>query len=98
MNGSRLLSQLARHGGTRLVNAAIDRILPPSPPRPEPAVDQPKKKGSLTGKLLGAAALRIATKSVPGAILIGGGMLAKSRYDRRRAKKVDSAAGNQPDT
>ena len=34
--------------------------------------------------LVGTALARIATKSVPGAIVVGGGMLAKALYERRR--------------
>ena len=39
---------------------------------------------SMMQTLIGTAAARIATRSVPGAIIVGGGMLAKALYDRRR--------------
>jgi hypothetical protein len=32
--------------------------------------------------------LRVATRSVPGAILVGGGLLAKALQDRRKARKA----------
>ena len=50
-----------------------------------PKAARPKR--SLAAKLAMAAATRIATRSVPGAIVIGGAMLAKTLYDRKRSKK-----------
>jgi hypothetical protein len=41
--------------------------------------------------LLGTAIARIATRSVPGALIVGGGMLAKTLYDRKHAKDAESA-------
>ena len=90
---SRLLARILRSGGVRVLNSAINRVLPDTV---TPAA--PRKKASLGGALLGAAAVRIATRSVPGAILIGGGLLAKARYDKRRAKKGDSAGKAPSDT
>jgi hypothetical protein len=39
---------------------------------------------SLRKTLFGATLARVATRSVPGAIVVGGGMLAKTLYDRTR--------------
>jgi len=50
-----------------------------------PKAARPKR--SLAAKIAMAAATRIATRSVPGAIVVGGAMLAKTLYDRKRAKK-----------
>lgn len=45
-------------------------------------------KGRTMGQtLLGTAVARIATRSVPGAIIVGGGLLAKALHDRRKAKR-----------
>lgn len=38
------------------------------------------------GTVMGAIAARIATRSVPGALLVGGALLAKAIYDQRKAK------------
>ena len=38
------------------------------------------------GTLMGAIAARVATRSVPGALLVGGALLAKAIYDQRKAK------------
>ena len=46
------------------------------------------KGRSMTQTLLGTAIARIATRSVPGAIIVGGGLLAKTLYDRRRAAEA----------
>lgn len=44
-------------------------------------------KGRTLGQtLVGAAIAKIATKSVPGAILVGGGLLAKTLFDRRKGR------------
>jgi len=43
-------------------------------------------KGRSMGQtLVGTAIARIATRSVPGALIIGGGLLAKTLYDRKHA-------------
>lgn len=49
------------------------------------------KGRSLTQSLVGTALARIATRSVPGAIVVGGGMLAKTLYDRHHAKAAKAA-------
>jgi len=50
-----------------------------------PKAARPKR--SIGTKLAMAAATRIATRSVPGAIVVGGALLAKTLYDRKRAKR-----------
>ncbi len=84
MADNRLLSRIARQNGGKLLNAAIDTILP---------VDSAKTgKPSLLGTVAGAVALRVATRSVPGAILVGGALIAKRVYDRKQAKTGKKAA------
>ncbi len=52
-------------------------------------------KGRTMGQtLVGTAIARIATRSVPGALIIGGGLLARALYDRKHAKEA-RAAGNK---
>lgn len=46
------------------------------------------KAPSLAGSLVGTALARVATRSVPGAILVGGGLVAKALYNRRKAQKA----------
>ncbi len=39
---------------------------------------------------------KLATRSVPGALLVGGGLLAKTLYDRSTAKRKSRKAGKSP--
>ncbi len=84
----RLLARLARQGGGRLLNTAIDRVLPDTPA-------EQKAKRSLFAGIAGALAMRVATRSVPGAIVVTSGLLAKKLYDRRKARKGKAAATGQ---
>ena len=46
-----------------------------------------RKRGhGLLGAGLGIAATRIATRSIPGALLVGGALVAKKLYDSRRKR------------
>ena len=62
------------------------------------------KGRSLTNTLITTAVARIATRSVPGALLVGGGLLAKTLFDRRKGHeakvigqaKVDERAHRAP--
>jgi len=72
-----LLARIARKGGGRLLDHAVGRL--------EAAA--PAKKAGIAGKLAGAALVRIATRSVPGAIVVTGGLIAKTLHDRRKAKR-----------
>ena len=49
------------------------------------------KGRSMMQTLVGTAIARVATRSVPGAIVVGGGLLAKTLYDRRRSRKAKMA-------
>jgi len=84
----RLLARLARQGGGRLLNSAIDRVLPDTP------AEKTAKRNLFAG-LAGAMAMRVATRSVPGAIVVTSGLLAKKLYDRRKARKGKAAATGQ---
>lgn len=84
----RLLARLARQGGGRLLNTAIDRVLPDTP------AEKTAKRNLFAG-LVGAMAMRVATRSVPGAIVVTSGLLAKKLYDRRKARKGKAAATGQ---
>lgn len=79
MADNRVLAEIARKNGGKLLNAAIDTLLPVE------AGKLPAKKKSLLGGVVGAVAVRVASRSVPGAIVVGGAVLAKRLYDRRHA-------------
>lgn len=46
------------------------------------------KGRGMVGTLVSTALARVATRSVPGAIVVGGGLLAKTLYERRHARKA----------
>ncbi|MFC3097972.1 hypothetical protein [Alteraurantiacibacter palmitatis] len=66
-------------------------ILPPAKPRGKSG-EHPASKPSLPARIAGVIALRIATRSVPGAALVGAGMLAHTLYKRGRAKRAGKQA------
>jgi hypothetical protein len=49
------------------------------------------KGRSMMQTLVGTAIARVATRSVPGAIVVGGGLLAKTLYDRKRSRKAEAS-------
>lgn len=52
--------------------------------------NEARKRGQGTGLLgfgLGVVAARIATRSLPGALLVGGAMVAKALYDRSKEEE-----------
>lgn len=55
------------------------------------------KGRGLTQTLVGTALARVATRSVPGAIVVGGGLLAKTLYDRRHAAAQKAKGTEQVD-
>jgi hypothetical protein len=47
-----------------------------------------KRRGNgLLGAGIGIAATRLATRSIPGALLVGGAFVAKKLYDKRKERK-----------
>ncbi|MBA3054690.1 MAG: hypothetical protein FP826_07110 [Sphingomonadales bacterium] len=78
-----ILGGIALRGGDTLLRRVVDRGLL----GPEPASSAANKTGkvrSVAQALIGTAIVRVATRSVPGAIVVGGGLLAKALYDRKR--------------
>ena len=56
-----------------------------------------KRGHGLLGAGLGIIATRIATRSLPGALLVGGALVAKAVYDRRKElKTIASPSPNTP--
>ena len=89
MADNRILASVVRKGAVRLLDAAIDKALPV-----DSGEAPPKRKGLLSG-IAGSLVVRIAARSVPGAIVLGGALLAKRRYDRRHGS--DRAKGKGGD-
>lgn len=87
-----LLTDLVLRGGGQIMRHAVERTLLGT------QYSQGKAKNIIKGRsmaqtLIGTALARIATRSVPGAILVGGGMLAKTLYDRNRGRSAAQREG-----
>ncbi|MBB3953597.1 hypothetical protein [Novosphingobium sediminicola] len=80
------LTSLIRQNGQSLVRRAVDTIIVQ-----DKAGDQ--QRISLPRKLAGFALTKLATRSVPGAILVGGVLLAKHLHDRKQEHKKDKDEG-----
>lgn len=83
-----VLATVALRGGGMLARRGIERALLGRRYSPEKAKNIVKSR-TMTQALLGTAAARVATTSVPGAILVGGGLLAKVLYDRHKGKAAE---------
>jgi len=83
----RILARLARHGGDTLLNRVVDKVLP------DTATEEKVKRNIFAG-IAGAVAMRVATRSVPGAIVVTSGLVAKKLYDRRKARKAKPTGQN----
>ena len=81
-----LWSDVAIRSATRLIRTGIlDSVLNKIM---TPQARQQTKPNSLGISLIGMAAARIATRSVPGALLVGAGLLGKAMFDRGRKTKA----------
>ncbi|MCW1430369.1 hypothetical protein [Novosphingobium sp. JCM 18896] len=85
-----IIADVALRGGGRLLRHVVERTLLGVKYPPDKAKNIVKGK-SMTQTLLGTAVARIATRSVPGALLVGGGLLAKTLYDHGRKRKAEAA-------
>lgn len=89
-----IIADVALRGGGRLLRHVVERTLLGVKYTPEKASKIVKGR-SMTQTLLGTAVARVATRSVPGALLVGGGLLAKTLYDRNRRRREAEAEGEQ---
>ncbi len=78
-----ILADIAMRAGETMLRRGVDRVLPA---RGTVRNIAGGVGSGIAVRILKVAALRIATRSVPGAIAVGGALVAKSLYDRRRAK------------
>ena len=89
-----ILTDLLLRGGGQMLRHAVEASLLKT------KYDAGKAKKiiagrSLTQTLLATAVARIATRSVPGMILVGGASLAKLLYDRSQDKRAARAEGHK---
>ena len=94
---NRMIARIARKGGSKLLDIAVTRLFPHAPASKakaaSAAVPAPGSgaKLNLTELAAGLALTRFAQRSVPGAIVLGGSLLAKTLYDRRKARESMAA-------
>ncbi|MEZ5735290.1 MAG: hypothetical protein R3E09_05700 [Novosphingobium sp.] len=81
-----ILADILLRGGNRLLRRGVERSLLTAKYSPGQA-EKLMKNRTLLGTLASTALARVATRSVPGAIVVGGGLLAKTLYDRRKARE-----------
>lgn len=88
-----IMADIALRGGGRLLRHVVERSLLGVKYTPEKARDIVKGR-SMAQSLVGTAVARIATRSVPGALLVGGGLIAKALYDRSQKRSQAKAEGD----
>jgi hypothetical protein len=82
-----LIADIVLRGGGRIVRQLVETNLLKTKYPPQMARDIIQGRG-IARTLVGAAIARVATRSVPGALIVGGGMLAKALYDRSKGDKA----------
>ena len=76
-----LIARLAREHGPKLIHHAVGQLATPAPE------GEPAKKPGLKHRIATGILIRIATKSVPGAIIVGGGLLAKHLHTKHQERQ-----------
>jgi hypothetical protein len=80
-----IIADIALRGGTFLARRAVEKLLLGRKYTPAKAAAILKGRG-MGETMLHTTLARVAMQSVPGAILVGGGLIAKTLYDRNRAR------------
>jgi hypothetical protein len=80
------IADIALRGGAALVRNAVEKKFLGRSMSPRKAARLIKGR-SMTESLIHGALARVALRSVPGAILVGGALVAKTLYDRGKARK-----------
>ncbi|MCB2080066.1 MAG: hypothetical protein KDE55_20520 [Novosphingobium sp.] len=89
-----VLADIALRGGSMLLRRGVERGILGIKYNPEKA--RKIMKGRTVGEsLAGAMIARLATRSIPGAILVGGGILAKTLYDRKKGQQAKAEGEEQ---
>ena len=89
-----LLTDLILRGGGQIMRHAVERTLLGTK-YPKQKAKNIVKGRSMVQTMVGTALARIATRSVPGANIVGGGMLAKTLYDRRQGAAAAKSRGKR---
>ena len=98
-----LLADIALRGGGALLKRAVETgLLGLGAATAGKGMTKGKAKAVVKGRSLGQSLFgtmlaRLATRSVPGALLVGGGLLAKTLYDRKRGRSAGEQGHDQLD-
>ena len=84
-----VIADIVLRGGGRLLRNLVERNVLKTKYPHDTAKSLINGRG-MAQTLIGTAVARIATRSVPGAILVGGGLLAKALYDRRKGADAEA--------
>lgn len=84
------IADIALRGGTMLARQSMERALLGRKYAPSKAKAILKGR-TFTEMLLHRTLAKVALRSVPGAIIVGGGFIAKTLYDRSKARKATAA-------
>jgi len=87
-----ILADIAIRGGGRLLRHAVERTLLGVKYPPGQARDIVRGR-TMVQTLVGTAAARMATRSIPGALIVGGGLVVKTLYDRSKSRAEARAEG-----
>ena len=89
-----ILTDLVLRGGGQIMRQAVERTLLGAKFSPGKAANIVKGR-SMSQTLISTAIARVAMRSVPGAILVGGALLAKTLYDRARSPHEAKVEGDK---
>lgn len=82
-----IIADLILGGGGRLLRNMVERNVLKTKYPPDTAKSIVSGRG-MAQTLISTAVARVATRSVPGAIIVGGGLIAKALYDRRKGAEA----------
>ncbi|MGZ3265076.1 MAG: hypothetical protein ACXWI4_05110 [Croceibacterium sp.] len=89
-----LIAEILVRSGGRLARRALEKGLLKARFEREQAVAIIEGRG-LAHTLISTTVARVATRSVPGALLVGGGLLAKTLYDRSISRRKARRRGRK---
>jgi len=81
-----LIADIALRGGGRILRHLVEANVLKSKYSPDKARSIIKGRG-MAQTLIGTAIARVATRSIPGALIVGGGLLVKALIDRKMGEE-----------
>jgi hypothetical protein len=87
-----IIADLVIRAGGRVLRHGLERVALGTKYSPTKAKEIVKSR-TMMQTLVGTAVARVATGSIPGALVVGGALLAKSLYDRRKGAQTAEIEG-----